>query len=1474
MSTEKIDFEYYAFISYSRRDLADAKWFHKGLEKFHIPSKLPKTNDEEKLPKRLKLFRDKTDLDVNSDSFKDNIKRALAASKYLIVLCSPNAAKSTIDGTHYINWEIEEFINAHGKDYSLTHILPVVLSGQINSGNSETECMPPNLLSLGTEFLEHNFPVFDKSTDAMEIKNNKNEFILKTISFLLNVKYSVLNDRFLKEQRKKLRRFLCLAAFVVALLTTLTVWAIVERQNTKKTLAQSDFNEASNLLEQNQTSTALAYFDSSLNEYSNLESSTLLYNTIIKKSWLIEKEWKESSVKHTQHNWIEYGNFSLYLETYKKDSTYDIQASKDFSTVQLFNIENKTIAVDMKLKEGFEWKSFMLDEKEEYLLCSQTFTNFSNNIYLENEDRASYLIRVYSVSSGKVVNEYSGNGILLSGSLISQDGYHIAYCINNGLSNRYDLVIKSTDGLSKDWICHLSDFKKMIFSPDGTILVVNSEVEEPGRITVFDVYTGKEPLYTESLASPIQNWSFSNDGRRVAFVTIEKEIGVFNIRDGKECVERRVLDVDVSSISFADDDKSLLISTSNNIRCFGIQISPLRNRSIRPKSGYIILDGFMDNEQRILATIQQNSDKSLIQVDDLYANNEQENDEKGKEIVSNIKHLERIPNVGTFSPDCGFVVLGYGDVVKDSENGCIEIISTNNQPSNANNWKMTKKIDVPMAISFLKFSPDGKKFLAYSQSTKINSVLVISLLDNSCTPIESSDEKSWILDAEFTFSGRVVTFSSDKIVRQWNATTGICDWSCDISKETNETAGSCMAISTKGVIACGTKILNSSSSGGRIIFINSNGKVIKTKENLPGGIKQLVFTKDGMALGVAYTSGNAQVFDVKTGAIRSRALRQGISDGSTIQEIDFLESGNDIMILTVCGENSNKSGFSEVWNFKLSKKLDSTLVTDSKVKEIIATNNGDLLAITAAEVTIASYTESFTDSLNLKKDAALLGGWKLNQFRVPESYYNTNEYQQNITNPKSEIMEWLSNDTLSRKKSPNNTQEMKKYLDILVNSDLEYVLDICPNYELALGEYWFDKTMDLVEKHFMDEVNQNDSQAVFNREMQWSSIMSSGLYWNYFNKDVEAVRYANFLTQDYIKKYPESSKAWYNRANYESRIYEMEQAKTSIENALKYDSGNIDAIRFKAALTINDSERLSVLEQGKTGIENKEKNTISKLCQFSKDYIICYSNIYGTNNISIQLDWVLAQLKKHKPSMFSFADQYSIVYTLCGTICQHLQYLPEGAKSLLPFCSQILTLFESDNSVSSDMKDSLQFTTAYLEMIVGNLQTAKKYYVDVITKESPYSFIAMQNLSYIYSFEGLDNEALQLVQQVLQYDRKNEYELSKSMINDLTIFRMLGNPVPFESKVKPVLLQLCQRHVTFGPVINSVLKDGQAKKVGIRIGDKLISYNGYPIFADSFSSILQLGTFSSNKDLKKLVVERDGKELVFSVHPGKLGISF
>src|SRR5436305_4739896 len=113
-------FQYYAFISYSRKDSKAAAWLQKRLEWFRFPVKLV---DEDRRPPNTRyirpIYRDKTNLEVTDEHYWTNIRRALEQSHYLIVLCSPHSAVS-----EPVNMEVAHFLDTHNGDASL--VVPVI----------------------------------------------------------------------------------------------------------------------------------------------------------------------------------------------------------------------------------------------------------------------------------------------------------------------------------------------------------------------------------------------------------------------------------------------------------------------------------------------------------------------------------------------------------------------------------------------------------------------------------------------------------------------------------------------------------------------------------------------------------------------------------------------------------------------------------------------------------------------------------------------------------------------------------------------------------------------------------------------------------------------------------------------------------------------------------------------------------------------------------------------------------------------------------------------------------------------------------------------------------------------------------------------------------------------------------------------------------------------------------------------------
>lgn len=143
----KEDKLYYAFISYSHKDEEWAKWLQHEFEHYHLPTTL---NGKPNLPERFRpIFRDIDEL--SGGELKPQISEALKDSAYLIIICSPNSAKSP-----YVDEEIREFIDIGKKNgiSNICNIFPFIIEGVPHSKeNQSLECFPQALKELPSELI-------------------------------------------------------------------------------------------------------------------------------------------------------------------------------------------------------------------------------------------------------------------------------------------------------------------------------------------------------------------------------------------------------------------------------------------------------------------------------------------------------------------------------------------------------------------------------------------------------------------------------------------------------------------------------------------------------------------------------------------------------------------------------------------------------------------------------------------------------------------------------------------------------------------------------------------------------------------------------------------------------------------------------------------------------------------------------------------------------------------------------------------------------------------------------------------------------------------------------------------------------------------------------------------------------------------------------------------------------------------------
>ena len=205
--------KYTAFISYNSKDDRWAKWLQRKLEAYNMPVVIRNEKDEvvrrEEKPKKLRVFRYRADL--NTVSLNEGLAKELDDARWLIVICSPNSAKSA-----WVGKEIQHFLDTGRRD----HILPFIVSGTSYS-DDENECLNPVLKAAFPDGDILGVNIDDYGDDPRIYRKRK--ALVRTVSLLIEVPdaYSYLWNRY----RMRFWEGVALKVAGAAAIVLLVIWA-------------------------------------------------------------------------------------------------------------------------------------------------------------------------------------------------------------------------------------------------------------------------------------------------------------------------------------------------------------------------------------------------------------------------------------------------------------------------------------------------------------------------------------------------------------------------------------------------------------------------------------------------------------------------------------------------------------------------------------------------------------------------------------------------------------------------------------------------------------------------------------------------------------------------------------------------------------------------------------------------------------------------------------------------------------------------------------------------------------------------------------------------------------------------------------------------------------------------------------------------------------------------------------------------
>jgi len=230
-----------AFISYSHRDTPFARRIHNDLEAWQIDKDLiGRKTPVGPVPQSLRpIFRDREDLS-GGGKLSDAIRDTLSNSEFLLVLCSPDAARSS-----YVDEEVRLFKSMGRAD----RIIPLIIAGE--PGDADKECFPHALTHKvsrdGLVGEEREEPL---AADAREQGDGRARALAKVVAGLLGVPFDEIARRAEKAQRRRTRILAAVAAsmFLLAVAAAGFAWLSENRRVVAERNYHAALNAADSLL--------------------------------------------------------------------------------------------------------------------------------------------------------------------------------------------------------------------------------------------------------------------------------------------------------------------------------------------------------------------------------------------------------------------------------------------------------------------------------------------------------------------------------------------------------------------------------------------------------------------------------------------------------------------------------------------------------------------------------------------------------------------------------------------------------------------------------------------------------------------------------------------------------------------------------------------------------------------------------------------------------------------------------------------------------------------------------------------------------------------------------------------------------------------------------------------------------------------------------------------------------------------------
>ena len=486
--------KYFAFISYSHKDKDAAKKLQNFIQGYKIPAKL---EDRPDLPKRIgRVFRDEDEL--AGDELTPQIEEALRQSRYLIVVCSPNSAKSK-----YVNEEIEYFKSLGGE----TKILPYIIAGKATTDEDPECCYAPALREN-----QEKYQIV--GGDAQE--NGAEAASVKLIAGMLRLEFNTLYDRFRKAEKRK-RKIVITAITAFALLVTLVAVIIMNQDR--------ELKESKSVILAEKAMDRIKKGDYLGARRSALEAITLSYSPEAEAA--LRQSWEKNNGTLEGHSSI------VYSVSWSPDGKYLASSSYD-----------KTLII-WDAKSGERLKTL---EGHSSIVYSVSWSPDGKYLASGSDDDT---VIIWDAAGGQRLKTLKGHSNDVESVSWSPDGKYLA----SGSRDETVIIWDATVGeILKTLEGHSDGVWSVCWSPDGKYLASGSE---DNTVIIWDANSGQKLKTLEGHSSTVESVSWSPDGKYLASGSDDETVIIWDATVGEILKTLEGHSDIVYSVSWSPDGKYL-----------------------------------------------------------------------------------------------------------------------------------------------------------------------------------------------------------------------------------------------------------------------------------------------------------------------------------------------------------------------------------------------------------------------------------------------------------------------------------------------------------------------------------------------------------------------------------------------------------------------------------------------------------------------------------------------------------------------------------------------------------------------------------------------------------------------------------------------------------------------------------------------------------------------------------------------------